>query len=102
MLHMNIVSLSSKQHKLENILHFSDKLPSIIGLSETKIKLSDNITDAYNMDHYDFVHRDTPTHFGGVAFYIRDDIEFSIRDDLALNVPSCEDLWLEIKVKQKM
>ena len=101
LLHMNIVSLSSKQSKLSNILLTSDRLPEVIALSETKIRISDNITNAYNMDFYDFVHRDTPTHFGGVGFYIKDDLEYETRDDLSLNCDNCEDLWVEIKNKSK-
>ena len=92
---MNIVSLSSKQSKLENIIHMSDKLPEIIALSETKIRKSDNIQDVYNMEYYDFVHRDTPTHFGGVGFYILDNIEYEVRDGLALNCKDCEDFGLK-------
>ena len=77
--------MSSKQSKLENILHLSEKMPDVIALSETKIRIADNIQDAYNIDFYDFVHRDTPTHFGGVGFYIRESLDFVVRDDLTLN-----------------
>lgn len=97
LLHVNIVSLRSKQSKLDSIIHMSEKMPEVIALSETKIRDSENITDAYNMDHYEFVHRDTPTHFGGVGFYIKEEIEYEVRDDLAINCFDCEDLWIEIK-----
>lgn len=49
LLHMNIVSLNSRQYKLENLIHCIDKLPDLIGVSETKIRINDNITDAYNI-----------------------------------------------------
>ena len=79
LLHMNIVSLISKQSKLENILHLSEKMPDVIALSETKIRIADNVQDAYNIYFYDFVHRDTPTHFGGVGFYNRESLDFVVR-----------------------
>ena len=101
LLHFNIVSLSSKQSKLDSIIQHSERLPEVIALTETKIRISDNIQDAFNMNHYDFVHRDTPTHFGGVGFYINDDVEYEVRNDLALNCQDCEDLWIEIKNKSR-
>ena len=63
LLHMNIVSLASKQSKLENIIHLSERLPDVIALSENKIKISDNITDAYNMTVIRFIFTDPVVSF---------------------------------------
>ena len=47
------------------------------------------------------MHRDTPTRFGGVGFYINDNFEYEIRDDIGLNCDNCESLWVEIINKSK-
>ena len=75
--------------------------PSIIAISETKIRKSDNISDQYNLANYDytFEHEDTPTHFGGVGFYIKNDINYVVRNDIIIDIPRCESLWIEIKDK---
>ena len=95
----NIASLCQNQHKIEQFLSVTSALPSIIAISETKIRISDNITDQYNLENYNytFEHNDTPTYFGGVGFYIQNNINYILRNDISLDIPSCEDLWIEIK-----
>ncbi len=100
-LSLNIASLCKNQHKIEQFLSVTSVSPSIIAISETKIRKSDNITDQYNLSNYDytFEHEDTPTHFGGVGFHIKNNIDYFVRNDISLDIPRCESLWIEMKGK---
>ena len=101
LLSMNIASLNKNQFKLENLISQAPKSPDIIAVTETKIRNANNISNAYNIDNYEFIHNDTPTHFGGVGFYINEKLEFKTRRDLELNIQSCEDMWIEVETKNK-
>ncbi len=96
---INIASLCKNQQKIEQFLSASLTSPSIIAISETKIRLSDNVTNQYNLDNFDytFEHNDTPSHFGGVGLYIKNNIEYNLRNDIVFNVSRCETLWIEVK-----
>ena len=53
---------------------------------------------------YEFKNCDSPTAAGGVGIYIRENLNFDVRDDLKLDIDNCEDKWIEINVnssKQK-
>ena len=101
LLSTNIASLNKNQFKLENLISQAPKSPDIIAVTETKIRNANNISNAYNIDNYEFIHNDTPTHFGGVGFYINEKLEFKTRRDLELNIQSCEDMWIEVETKNK-
>ena len=45
-----------------------------------------------------FFHSDSPTLAGGVGICLKDTLKYS-RNSLSLNVPHCEDLWLEVHCK---
>ena len=100
-LSVNIASLCKNQHKIEQFLSSTAKSPSIIAISETKIRTADNITDSYNLEklNYSFEHADTPTHFGGVGLYINNNIDYELRKDLSFDLPRCENLWIEFNPK---
>jgi len=48
------------------------------------------------MDGYDFEFLNSSSNAGGVGAYIAQDINYTTRDDLRLNLPHCEDLWLNV------
>jgi hypothetical protein len=55
---------------------------NIIGLTETKIKFGQDILLNHVLDGYEFVSQPTNFNAGGVGFYINNNLNFSIRDEL--------------------
>ena len=85
-IHINIRSLPDKFDKLKLVLHRlkeADMIIDFILLCETF--LTANNSDLYQIPGYKFIHksRNALTR-GGVGMYIREDIRFKLRDDLAL------------------
>ena len=78
---------------MEEVFQDCSVLPPVIALSETK--LSDTSATP-PLEGYSFVHKNSPSAAGGVAFYISDTLKFNVRQDLCLSVDNCEDLWIEI------
>ena len=66
-----------------------------MAITETKLKKDD---DEPPIKGYDFKRSDTSTDFGGVGIYLSDDLDYSVRSDLALEARHCEDIWVDIKV----
>ena len=94
-LHVNIRSLNKNIDKLEELLLELGKLPDIIALSETKLKNSFSCF----LDGYKFIQSNSDTNAGGVGLLVRNNINFIVTDQYELNVPNCEDLWIEVKQK---
>ena len=38
-----------------------------------------------------------PTNAGGVGLCVKNGLKYSIRNDLNLHLPFCEDVWIEVK-----
>ena len=72
-------------------------MPDIIVLCETKLKNS----FLYFLDGYKFIQSNSDTNTGGVGLFIRSNINFIVIDQykLLVNVPNCENLWIEVKQK---
>ena len=51
-----------------------------------------------NLQSYEFVHTDSGTRAGGVAFYIKESISYSIRDDLVIVNDENENLWIQVQI----
>ena len=97
LIHFNTRSLSKNLDKIEEFLNDMTRFPDAIAISETK--LNSNSSSNNSIPHYNFLHNDSPTNTGGIGFYIKDALQFRLRDDLLLNLPNCEDLWMQIKCK---
>ena len=94
-MHNNICSLPANFHKIEELFIGSTYRPNIVALSETKLKSSSVVPP---LKGYSFERTDSPTAAGGVGLYLSDSLQYSIRDDLALNLSHCEDLvWIDLK-----
>ena len=91
---MNIRSLNANFDKLNELLTNHDILPGIIAMSETKLKLS----QVYNakLSGYHFYHKGTITRCGGVGFFIKESLSVSICKEFDLNIPNCEDIWIQL------
>ena len=82
----------------ENIEEFIKEIghsPEIIAISETKI--GPKSSSDYSIPGYIFLHEDSPTNAGGVAFYIKNNLNFNLRNDLIIRLTDCENLWIEIE-----
>ena len=93
--HVNIKSLNKNIDKLEELLLELGKLPDIIALSETKLKNSFSCF----LDGCKFIQSNSDTNAGGVGLLVRNNVSFIVTDQYELNVPNCEDLWIEVKQK---
>ena len=51
----------------------------------------------YATANYTFLRKDSPTNAGGVGLYIKQSMQFRLRNDLSLNLQHCEDLWIELE-----
>ena len=90
---VNIRSLNANFDKLNELLTNYDILPDIIAISETKLKL----LQVYNakLSGYHFYHKGTTKRWGGVGFLIKD-LSISICKEFDLNIPKCEDMWIQL------
>ena len=91
--HGNVVSLKKNINRVEDLFIDCEKMPDVLGISETRI---DDDSYLVKLQGYEFVSCDSPTAAGGVGIYIREDLNYDVRDDLKLDVESCEDKWVEI------
>ena len=106
--HSNVDGLKSKIEDIIEVFSDCETSPSIIALSETglvepasKNRFEIGLKEHVDSEHvaisgYKFERNDTKTNKGGVGVYIRDHLDYDIKDDLRLKVDNCEDLWLEI------
>ena len=98
LVHLNVRSLSKNKHKLEELFNDCTRFPDLIAISETK--LNPNSTTRINIPNYHFHRQDSHTLAREVEIYIKESINYKIRQDLALKLHDCEDLWIEITTKQ--
>ena len=95
-LNCNIRSLSANYDNLVNLLSELASAFSLIGLTETKIKLNQDPIVNTKLSGYNFLSQPTYSNAGGVGFYIKEDLEFTVRDDLTISKNEFEALWIEL------
>ena len=99
LIHSNIRSIPKNLKRLEHYLDNLDLEFSIIALSETWLK--DHSVDLYDLNGYSSEHNYRKSRSGGgVSLYIKDSIEYSIRDDLCSKSHCIESLFIEIDKNQ--
>ena len=101
MLHVNIVSMIKNFEKLEKLLGSMEKWPEVIAISETRLKSHHSDSYIPSLEGYDFVRKDSELNCGGVGIFIKNTISYEVREDISLNVPKCQDIWLDIKPLSK-
>ena len=74
---------------------------SIIGLSETKLKYDKDPLLNTKIEGYIFESQPSLSNAGGVAFYIKDELDFIIRSDISSSEPEFETLWVEFHSKNQ-
>ena len=99
LIHTNIHSAKANLKKFELYLNGLNFQFPIIALSESWLR-EDNL-DYYGIPGYTSEHNIRPNRRGGgVALLIKEDIEYTIRDDLCYQNGSLETLFIEIDKKQ--
>jgi len=101
-LHLNIQSLPAKHSKLEILLsQLNDRKIDIQYILLCETFLNDNNSNMYNLTGYNFISRQRQHgKRGGVGIYIKNNINFARRDDLAINIDGqFESIFIEIQNK---
>ena len=95
--HFKIRSLRKNFKSLEQLLIKLNILPDVKGLTETKIKINALNYISNQLLRYYFLHSNSATTSGGVTIFIKDIVDFVLREDLKFKSLNCENLWLELK-----
>ena len=77
--------------------------PNLNGSQLTETKLKENyISGNIELPGYKFIHVNTSTLAGGVGFYIKEKIKFSILEEFSINVDAVENMWIRIETKKSL
>ena len=89
LLHFNVRSLPKNKDKVEEFFNGMSRIPDAIAISETKLN-ANSVTNV-NIPNYTFLRKDSSTNAGEVGLYIKQSMQFCLRNDLSLNLQHCED-----------
>ena len=89
-------SFSVHHDELRLLLNALKCCLDIIGISETK-EPGDGFPNNVTLNGYDLHSKYSNSAAGGVAIYIRSNLDYIIRDDLSIVEDEFETLWVEIK-----
>ena len=102
--HSNVASISKNKYKIEELFRNEQKLPDIIGVTETRIKkvgndcdIEDELAKDIKLEGYEFKQCPTTMDAGGAGIYISKDLDYDDRSDLYLNLDRCENVWIQLK-----
>ena len=96
LINCNIRSLSANFHKLSNMLSELYFPFSLIGLTEIKQKIGESPISNTDLYGYQFLSQPSLSNAGGVAFYINNNLNFSIRPEFTTTTDDFEALWIEV------
>ena len=95
---LKIASLSLSAHIDEVRILLDDKLFDVLAIQETKLNNSQRDSE-FHIPRFDLVRRDRISDGdGGVCFYIKSSINFSVRNDL--NIADLENVCIEVRKPQ--
>ena len=97
--HFNTRFLPKNKHKINSFLEQLPKecLPTIMAISKTKLN-SANV-NTVEIEDFQFEHVDSLSLAGGVGIYMKKDIEYSVKPEISINCPDCENLFIEVMSK---
>ena len=103
LVYINIRSVVKNFDDMKNYIAQFDVKPDILALAETKITKKVNKNPRVEIDGYSFTFRKSSGYAGGVGFYISNQLNYEIRDDLDFSKRGCsyQTLFIEITTKQK-
>lgn len=79
--HLNISSLSKHIDELNALLEQLDYFFDVIAITETRITVN-TIPNNYDIPNFTYVMTNTEAEAGGTAIYIKNDISYTVRNDL--------------------
>ena len=95
LLHSNIRSIQKNFSKLYQLLCDISVPPDFIALTETWVTKTSHFKP--NLPGYNFISSpSTSNRSGGVAFFLKERLQYQIRSDLNFSCINCENLWVEI------
>ena len=92
-LHCNIRSLSANHNKLSVMLSELGSPFSLIALTETKIKYGEDLITNVDIPGYTFVSQPSYSNAGGLGLFVKNDLKYTIRNDLSTSENDFETLW---------
>ena len=95
--HFNLRSLRKNKEKMEKFFYEINFLPDIIAISESNIK--NTCIDNVSLNDYNIIHNDSSTIAGGVAMYLKKDVNVCVKENINFNITGCENLWVEVEKK---
>ena len=102
MLHCNTRSISANFDALNQLLCDLNHSFSIIGLSETKLKVDKENLSNISLRGYTFLSNPSLTNAGGVGLYVKNNLNFNLREDLnSINTVEFESIWIEVEMNNK-
>ena len=90
LIHVNIRSIQKNIDNLTNFLSELKQKPDFILLTETKLMKKRDIIVDISIPGYIFVHEDTTTSAGGVAMYIKVNINYSMDSNIKFEISGSE------------
>ena len=97
--HLNIRSLSVHLEELQLLLNALKINFDVIGISETK-EQSGGFLKNVDLHGYTIHSQHSNSEAGGVALYVKSNLDYIIRDDLNVLENEFETIWVEIKNKK--
>ena len=97
--HANLQSLSAHLEELQLLLKTLKVDFDIIGISETK-EQSGGFLIHVNLDGYSIYSWHSSSVAGGVALYVKTNLDYIIHEDLSVLEDEFETLWVEIQTKR--
>ena len=94
--HGNVGSLTKNISRLEELFLDCSKLPDIMGVTETRLKKS-GTSKRTHIDGYVFISCPTPTEAGGAGIYVSKSLDYTERNDIAIQLNGTEEVWIELK-----
>ena len=95
--HLNISSLPFHIDELSSLVNSINCKPEIIGISESRLKASENPITGIELEGYSIEHTPTESSCGGALIYIKTDITYKNRNDLLIYKPrQLESIFIEI------
>ena len=100
-LQSNIRSLAKNHDKLIIFLRELGHNFSLIGLSETKIKLGEDSLSNIDLHGYRFLSQPGQSNAGGVGLFVQKDLKLSVRNELSVSDCKFEALWVDIALSNQ-
>ena len=94
-IHLNIRSLQKNIDKLTHYISQFHKLPDIIAITKTKLR-NDTIYNNIDIAKYNYIHADSLTKEGGVGFYIKNSLSYTVKPEYDLNLNFVENIWIQV------